>query len=218
MECEDCGIPFASKYTLERHMERKHGNRNQPPEILADNRSDNRSDAGSDDSRSEVSDNASDRSSTADDENDSEEEEDYWAKIIRLTAQNIWYTNMMNNDSGVIAGITHVSQFLKGKFPIVLCGKIREMDKKILEIRLASHNDTLHDSIKQKMNRELEAYEDLDSEEKYKDAFKEQASIAAWKHFKYMIKQKNEENIDSFDILVDNSMNESDSEPSTSMA
>ena len=218
--CEKCDINFASKYTFARHLKQKHNNAIWVPF------KNNQSEENQDDSMSEASDNTSNHSKTlkdtsndAEDEEEEEkeeeeEEEDYWAKIIKLTVHDIWFKNMKQYDSGVVCDITDIEQFLQGKNPTRLCNRIREMDKMVNEIQSAAEDDILYTSIKQKLDNELGDY-DLEKEEKYKEAFTEQASIVAWKHFKYMIKKKIKENLDLFDILVNKS--ESDDEPSTSM-
>ena len=201
MHCAICQKNFATKYTYERHIQKKH----RPEEEMEDQESDNDkpdifeySQSGNESSGEsmEQTDNGSET------EEEEEEEPDFWTMLIRYVVLLVHDEQKANGTPG----FTSLQQITEKPVLSKVINQLRYEYDNIKRIYEAGSSD----SLLEKIENELEKLK----EESTNEEFEEEAQEMAWKKYKPCIKKKILQNLKEFEKLVCNSDadNEEDSD------
>jgi len=151
MHCQFCKQEFVSKYTLERHISRKHKESDMDDNISVESDNNTDSDRTDDSDISEASmDNEDQNSDTSVDE---EEEKDFWNIMIKETVKHLCYGRIANGLPAHIPDIADLSEFLEGQNLSAFINRLRKRYREIRDISTASDNDDLLDLLNAKMGR-----------------------------------------------------------------
>ncbi len=214
MHCQFCNQEFASKYTLRRHIGRKHRNMNETEmdDSMSDASDLSDSSQSSTDSYSNCKDIFSSMdltSKTIDIENeeeyeDDDEQEGFWTLIIRETVENICHKRIVNGLPAHLSDLTDVSQLLEGKNLKNFIRRLKERYDEIREISSASNNDDLAMLLRKKSVKL--------SKKLHVDTNVEDCEEAIWKKYKFLIKKKIVENQEELKPLVESQDESGDEE------
>ena len=192
MHCAICQKNFATKYTYERHIQKKH----RPEEEIEDQESDNDkpdifeySQSGNESSGEsmEQTDNGSET------EEEEEEKPDFWTLLIRYIVLQLHEEQKAEGHLG-FASLEQIAE------RPLLSKIINRLRNEYYEIKLI-HEAGSSDSLLEKIETELEKLKEESTDEE----FEEEAQEIAWKKYKPCIKKKILQNLEEFEMLVCNS-------------
>ena len=190
MHCAFCQKNFATKYTYERHIEKKH----RPEKEIEDQESDNYKPDIFEYSQSENKSSCESMEQTNNGSESEEEEEkpDFWTLIIRYIVQQAHKEKEAQGDPG----FDSLQQINERPILTSIINRLRDEYNKIKLIHEAGSSDSLLQKIENELEKLKEESTDEDNETEVREM--------AWKKYKPCIKKKILQNLKEFGMLVCN--------------